>query len=80
MVNRYSIYETDIEPRGFNVISMNGYVTDEVVRQVEALLRSPEDIREMVEKNYVIGRKFFSFESLISKLKNIMLFFEGVSS
>ncbi|MFP4562262.1 MAG: glycosyltransferase family 1 protein [Spirochaetia bacterium] len=80
MVNRYSIYETDIEPRGFNVISMNGYVTDEVVGQVEDLLANPGEIEEMVEKNFAIAKKFFSFESLINKLKNILLFFEGVSS
>ena len=80
MVNRYSIYETDIEPRGFNVISMNGYVTDEVVRKVEDLLANPDEITEMVEKNFAIAKKFFSFESLINKLKNILLFFEGISS
>lgn len=78
LVNRYSIYEIDIEPMGFDVIAMSGYVTDEVVEQVKYLLAHPERVEEMAEKNYEIASHFFSFEVLAYKLMTIMIRFEGL--
>ena len=78
LVNRYSIYETDIEPRGFEVITMNGYITEAVVQQVRDLLENRGKIQTMVDKNFKIAQKFFSYEVLTSKLKSILLDFEGI--
>jgi mannosylglucosylglycerate synthase len=77
LVNRYSIYETDIEPRGFDVITMNGYITREVVEKVEYLLENKKLAEKMVENNFKIGNKFFSFQVLTNKLKSILADFEG---
>ena len=35
LVNRYSIFITDIEPKEFRVITMNGYLTRDVVDHVQ---------------------------------------------
>lgn len=80
LVNRYSIYETDIEPRGFDVITMNGYITEEVVNQVKDLLENKKRIDRMVTRNFAIAHKFFSYAVLTSKLKSILLDFEGIES
>jgi mannosylglucosylglycerate synthase len=80
LVNRYSIYETDIEPRGFDVITMNGYITEAVVNQVRELLNNKEAVKKMVEQNFKIAQKFFSYQVLTSKLKSILLDFEGIGS
>ncbi len=80
LVNRYSIYETDIEPRGFDVITMNGYITKEVVDKVQYFLENKTLTEKMVENNFKIGNKFFSFQVLTNKLKSILADFEGVES
>ena len=80
LVNRYSIYETDIEPRGFDVITMNGYITEAVVKQVQELLGNKEKVGKMVDKNFKIAQKFFSYGVLTSKLKSILLDFEGIEN
>src|SRR5690606_34698014 len=38
VVNRYSIYIEDIEPKGFDVIAMDGLVTGTVVERVRRVL------------------------------------------
>ncbi|MEN0111229.1 MAG: glycosyltransferase family 4 protein, partial [Planctomycetota bacterium] len=64
LVNRYSIYISDIEPKGFDVITMNGYLTRDVVQRVREVVDNP-DIRErMVERNFELGKRFFSYAVL----------------
>ncbi|PIE36302.1 glycosyl transferase family 1 [candidate division KSB3 bacterium] len=79
VVNRYSIYESDIEPMGFDVVTMDGYVTPKVIEQIEYLLSHPADRDRMAEKNYQIALQFFSYEVLAYKLMTIMIRFEGLS-
>jgi glycosyltransferase involved in cell wall biosynthesis len=79
LVNRYSIYEIDIEPMGFKVITMDGYVTDKVIQEVQHVLHHADDRKNMTEKNYQIASQFFSYEVLAYKLMTIMIHFEGLS-
>lgn len=78
VVNRYSIYEMDIEPMGFEVITMDGYVTDKVIRKIKKVLRSPGEQARKAEKNYQLASQFFSFELLAYKLMTILIHFEGL--
>ena len=71
VVNRYSIFVEDIEPKGFDVVSFEGFVTDTVARQVEAMLER-DKLAEAVEKNYELGREFFSYETLEAKLLHLI--------
>jgi glycosyltransferase involved in cell wall biosynthesis len=72
VVNRYSIYTMDIMPKGFSVIEIDGYVTDDVVRQTREVLENPELSKEMVEKNYEIASRCYSYSVLEQKLKNLI--------
>ena len=38
VVNRYSIFVQDIEPKGFETVTMDGYVTHDLVRRTKLLL------------------------------------------
>ena len=78
IINRYSIYEMDIEPMGFDVITMDGYVTDKVIRKVKCILTSSEERERQAEHNYQIASQFFSFEVLAYKLMTILIRFEGL--
>lgn len=73
LVNRYSIYAFDIKPKGFLTVEIDGYVTDEAVDQVRALLQDPRLRRNMVETNYELGEKYYSYEVLHEKLMNLMV-------
>ena len=77
LVNRYSIYVADIEPKGAKVISMDGYLTKEVVSKVQRIIRDKAFRDEMVDFNYEIGRAFFSFGVLRRKLRALVTNFTG---
>lgn len=76
VVNRYSIFIEDIEPYGFEVIKFESFITKEVISQLKDFLR-PGKLISIVEKNYEIGRRFFSFEVLEDRLLNLIKSFEG---
>ena len=72
LVNNYSIYATDIRPKGFSVIEIDGYVTRSAVKLAKKVLRD-EDFREkMVDHNYSIALKNFSYKVLRQKLKALI--------
>ena len=73
LVNRYSIYSFDIKPKGFVAVEIDGYVTDESVEQTRQLLQEESYRKKMVETNYRLGEKYFSYEVLQSKLMNLMV-------
>ena len=72
LCNRYSIYRTDIEPCGFDVILMDGYLTDEVVEQVREILGDAEHRNKVMEHNYTIARQFFSYQRVEGELQAIL--------
>ena len=72
LCNRYAIYRTDIEPCGFDVILMDGFLTDEVVNRVRQVMDDPSRRREMVEHNYEIAREFFSYDRVERELSPIL--------
>ena len=72
LVNRYSIFVSDIEPKGFDVITMNGYLTKEVVNRVREVIENPEIRDRMVEENFELGKRFFSYSVLRRKLRALV--------
>ena len=68
VVNRYSVYVMDIEPRGFNVISFDDFITTDVIRKIEKVLTDLDYQKKMVEHNYMVAQRFFSYEVLENKL------------
>jgi glycosyltransferase involved in cell wall biosynthesis len=73
LVNRYSIYQQDIEPIGFDVVAMNDFVTDDVLENIETILTNKERREQMVSKNFKLGRKYFSYDILQRELAEILL-------
>jgi len=78
MINRYSIYTMDIRPYGFEVIEMDGYVTDEVIYKIKSVLNDRITYEKIAEKNFALAARFFSFEVLRRKLRSILINFEGI--
>lgn len=72
VVNTYSIYTMDIQPKGFSAIEIDGYVTDEAVRQTQRVLTDPEARRRMVSHNYGVARIHYSYDGLTRKLSTLI--------
>jgi glycosyltransferase involved in cell wall biosynthesis len=75
LVNRYSIFQQDIEPLDFDVVVMENYVTPETIETVEAILNADGAMDVMTSKNYALGKKFFSFNLLEQRLHQVMMNF-----
>jgi glycosyltransferase involved in cell wall biosynthesis len=78
LVNRYSIFIADIEPREFQVVTMDGYLTRETVRHVRKVIDDDEYRAQMVEKNYELSKAFFSYSVLRRKLRALVTNFTGM--
>jgi glycosyltransferase involved in cell wall biosynthesis len=72
VVNKYSIYTYDIEPKGFLTIEIDGYVTEEAVRKARDVLENKELCHNMVETNYEIATRNYSYSVLQQRLKNLI--------
>ena len=72
VVNTYSIYTMDIKPKGFAVIEIDGYVSDEAVRKTRKVLSDAEFCSKMVQHNYETARLYYSYSVLYEKLKGLI--------
>jgi glycosyltransferase involved in cell wall biosynthesis len=78
VVNNYSIYSHDIKPLGFKVVEMDDFVSAETVRMTQKVIDNPELAAEMVELNYELALKHFSYTNLEKKLWYIARSFYGI--
>jgi glycosyltransferase involved in cell wall biosynthesis len=77
VVNNYTIYSTDINPKGFKAIEFDGFITDDTVRQVQTVLDTPELAHAMTEHNYNLAKNFFSYRVLQQQLEGMLISFFG---
>ncbi|QDT36329.1 glycosyltransferase family 4 protein [Stratiformator vulcanicus] len=77
LVNRYSIFRTDIEPKGFRVITMDGFLTRSVIEDVRRVIQDRPYREAMVDLNYELAKRFFSYSVLLRKLRAIVCNFTG---
>jgi len=80
VVNRYSIYIRDIEPKGFDVVQMNGYITRKVVEQTRRVLEDRAFCQKMVNHNFELGKKYYSYRVLERQLSFLVGNVFGVNS
>jgi glycosyltransferase involved in cell wall biosynthesis len=77
VVNNYTIYSTDINPKGFKAIEFEGFITDDTVKQVQVVLSKPDLAKSMADHNYNLAKKFFSYRVLQYQLEAILVSFFG---
>ena len=73
LINRYSIWIQDIEPKGFRTITMDGYVTNELVENIERVLSDEKARREMVDENYRLATRYYSYAVLRRRLQTLVM-------
>ncbi len=72
LVNRYSIFVEDIEPKKFRFAVMDGFITRSVVEHVRRILEDDDYRQEMVEHNYQVARAYFSYTVLRRNLRTLI--------
>jgi glycosyltransferase involved in cell wall biosynthesis len=71
-INNYTIYSIDIKPKGFQAVEFNGFITDETVKHVQKILSDPRFAPKMIERNYELGKQFYSFTVLEHQLQVLL--------
>ncbi|MFW6223590.1 MAG: glycosyltransferase [Spirochaetota bacterium] len=79
LVNRYTVYVVDIEPKGFETVAIDGFLTREAVARVRTLLLDRDARETMTDRNFEIARRFFSFAMLELRLTGLLQSFFGTS-
>ena len=77
LVNNYSIFDTDIKPKGFEVIEFDGIITDRVVKQTINVLEDAAAAQQMCARNYELARSYYSYTMLARLLRIILADFFG---
>jgi len=77
LINRYAIFVRDIEPKGFDLVVMDGFLTKKTVKKVREVLESPERRAKMVTTNYAIATRYYSFAVLRRWLNTLLTNFFG---
>lgn len=79
LINRYATFVRDIEPQGFDLSVMDGFLTRKTVQGVMELLESPDRREKMVNYNYEVASRHYSYSLLRSRLNSILNHFFGDS-
>ncbi len=77
LVNNYSIYSTDIKPKGFQVIEMDNFISSETIEMTRKLMHNKKEVTRMAEVNYELGLKYYSYGVVKQKLQTLMTDFFG---
>lgn len=72
VINRYSVFARDIEPKGFRLPVMEGFVDRKLVRRVRRILEMEEYRRELVDHNYQVATRFYGYAVLRHALRNLI--------
>jgi hypothetical protein len=72
VVNNYSIYETDIKPKGFKVVEFDGYISEQTVAETRYVLQHPDVTAQEAEHNFELARRYFSYSVLERQLQHLL--------
>ena len=72
LVNRYNVYITDIAPLGFDLIEIEGEITNQTVEATVEAIIDPVRRRHMVEYNYQVALERFSYEAVMPKVQTLV--------
>ncbi len=72
VLNRYKIYVTDIEPKGFDFITFDDKITGETIESIRRLLSNDIRKTQMVDTNFKTARRHFSYDLLREQLSRLL--------
>lgn len=72
MMSAYEIFKTDIQPKGFKLITFADFIDEGCVRHAEEILQNEALAGEMVAHNYSLGRRYYSYSILANRLEALI--------
>ncbi len=72
LINRYTTFVRDIEPPGFDLAVMDGFLSKKTVTNVREILESTTRRKAMVANNYRIATRHYSYSALRNQLTAIL--------
>jgi glycosyltransferase involved in cell wall biosynthesis len=72
VVNNYSIFATDIRPKGFKVIEFDEYITEQTVQATLQVLDDPEHQAQICDYNYELALRHYSYRLLRNQFKVLL--------
>ena len=79
LVNRYPIYQIDIAPKGFHTVEIDELVTAHSLDAIHEVLDDESLRQEMMDHNYTLAKRYFSYEVLEHRLTFLLADLFGVS-
>lgn len=67
----YPVYDMDIKPLGFEVIEMRGRKNLNSVNKVRHLINNNSEVKRITKINFELGKKYFSYEWVETKLEKL---------
>ena len=77
VINRYSIYVQDIEPKGFRLLEMDGFITADLVENVRRVIEDKKFRDDIVDHNYKVARQYYSYSVLRRVLRHHIAMLTG---
>ena len=77
IINRYSIYVQDIQPKGFKLIEMDGFITPKLISEVRRVIENKAHRRKIVDHNYEVARRYYGYTVLRRVLRHHIAMLTG---
>jgi glycosyltransferase involved in cell wall biosynthesis len=77
VINRYSIYVQDIEPKGFKLLEMDGFITSSLVEKVRRVIEDVDFRKSIVDHNYRVACRYYSYTVLRRVLRHHIALLTG---
>jgi glycosyltransferase involved in cell wall biosynthesis len=78
LINRYEVFVRDIEPQGFDLVVMDGFLTRKEVNRVKEILENPQQRQQIVDHNYEVATRHYSYAVLRKRLNFLLDNFFGI--
>lgn len=72
IMNNYEIFKIDILPKGFKIIGFNDFINPECIQESYEILTDPKQAEDMVEHNFKVAKRHYSFQVLENRLIAIL--------
>jgi glycosyltransferase involved in cell wall biosynthesis len=73
IIGNYSVYSRDIEPKGIKLPTIEGFIDRELVEHTRRILEDSEYREGLMEHNYRIAKRYFSYRVLRDSLRRIII-------
>ncbi len=72
IITPYPVYKTDIKPLGFKSIEISANLKEKDINLVNKYLNDKKLVTKMVEDNFQLGKKHFSYEATEEKINSLL--------